>query len=70
MKSNRYPQFLFNDSKNPDSIGPLIFHFNFPRCIFKVTPDVHLHHLIDKADDEKIEKITEAAKKWYETLNS
>lgn len=66
MKSNRFPQFLFNDSKNPDSVGPLIFHFNFPRCIFKVNSGlIHLHHLIDKADDEKIEKITEAAKQWF-----
>lgn len=31
-----FPRFIYNDSKNPDSIGPVVFHMNFPRAVFQL----------------------------------
>lgn len=68
-----FPRFIFNDSKNPDSIGPVIFHMNFPRAVFSVNypvtstkPLIVLIFLIDKASEEKIDKLAEAATLWLE----
>lgn len=70
-----FSRFIYNDSKNPDSIGPLVFHMNFPRAVFRLkeyghghSPAIVIHSWIDQPTPEQAEKTMEAVVKWAENF--
>jgi hypothetical protein len=68
MGFKSFPRFFYSDSKNENSIGPVIIHLNYPRAFFTVTftdvPNIKFHSCIDKADQERLERLTDEAKSW------
>lgn len=61
-----FPRFFFSNPKNQDASGPVLFHMNYPRCIFNIQDGVvTLAHVVDhNVVPPKLIEVKEDAEHW------
>ena len=76
MGFKQFPRFFYSESKNENSIGPVIFHMNYPRAVFQLRfidddPSkfcVRLISWIDMPPEDKIVKTTNELIEWADNF--